>query len=152
MSTEQDWARQRREAAAEHERRLVARQASENARAQRLLDQFVRAAEQAGLPAHRLEVQGYGGRGSARTPRRGWYLRVDRTAAVGTDGSFYVLTAPLSLWDRLRGVEPEAKPPPLVLGAGGKDGDSIDLRDALDRLLPGWANDQDQPHESAPGS
>ncbi|UFU02110.1 hypothetical protein LQF12_11375 [Ruania suaedae] len=151
MGTEQSWASRRREAAAEHERRLVARQASENARAQELLERFARVAGQAGLPTSALEVQGYGGRGSARTPLRGWYLRVDRTAAVGTDGSFYVLTAPLGMWDRLRGVAPEAKPPPLVLGAGGKDGDSIDLRDALERLLPGWASDQPE-EPSAPGS
>ncbi|UFU07675.1 hypothetical protein [Ruania halotolerans] len=138
MSTEQDWARQRREAAAEHERRLAERKASESSRAQTLLDQFAAAAAAAGLAPQALEVKGYGGRGRARTPLRGWYLRVDRTSAVGTDGAFYLLTAPLSAWDRLRGIRPEPKDPPLVLGAGGKDGESIDLLDALERIMPGW--------------
>ncbi|WP_089775466.1 hypothetical protein [Ruania alba] len=141
MSTEQDWARQRREAAAEHERRLANRKASESSRAQRLLEEFADAAGRAGLAPQALEVKGYGGRGKARTPLRGWYLRNDGTAAVGTDGAFYVLTAPLSPWERLRGVTPTPKDPPLVLGAGGKDGESIDLPVALERLLPGWRDE-----------
>jgi hypothetical protein len=49
-----------------------------------------------------------------------------------------VLTAPLSVLDRLRGVQLTPTPPPLVIGAGGKDGDSIELVAALERLLPGW--------------
>jgi len=133
-----DWARQRTEAAHEHAARLAARQDAEHRQAEELLARFVVAARTADLPTAPLQVKGYGGRGTARTPLHGWYLRADRTAAVATDGDFYVLTAPLSLLDRVRGVRPEPKRPPLVLGAGGKDGDSIDLVDALERLLPGW--------------
>lgn len=103
-----------------------------------MLTEFVAAADRARLASDPLVVLGYGGRGKARTPLRGWYLRVDRTCAVGTDGSFYVLTAPLSAWDRLRGVRPEAKDPPLLIGAGGKDGNSIPLASALTRILPDW--------------
>jgi hypothetical protein len=132
-----DWARQRTEAAREHAARLAARQDAEHVRAEAMLAEFVTAARAAELPADPLQVKGYGGRGTARTTLRGWYLRQDRTVAVSTDGDFYVLTAPLSVLDRLRGVRPAASRPPLVLGAGGKDGDSIDLADALARLLPG---------------
>nr|WP_216645192.1 hypothetical protein [Isoptericola halotolerans] len=117
---------------------MAARQDAEHRRAEAMLADFVRAARTAGLEPEPLQVKGYGGRGTARTSLRGWYLRTDRTAAVSTDGDFYVLTAPLSLLDRLRGVRPEPKRPPLVLGAGGKDGDSIDLDVALGRLMPGW--------------
>ncbi|ACQ79587.1 conserved hypothetical protein [Beutenbergia cavernae DSM 12333] len=130
-----DWASGRREAAAEHERRLRARQAAESDRAGAMLAQFVDDARAAGLAPQRLEVRGYGGRGRASSDVEGWYLRADRTAGVGTDGAFYVLTAPLSLVDRVRGVRLRPSAPPLVLGAGGKDGESIDLRDALARLL-----------------
>lgn len=133
-----DWAQQRTEAAREHERRLEQRRRAQSERARRLLHSFVAAARAADLPTEPLVVKGYGNRGSARTPLRGWYLRVDRTSAVTPDGDFYVLTAPLTPLDRLRGTTPEPSDPPLVLGAGGKDGDSIDLSDALDRLLPGW--------------
>ncbi|RPF20491.1 hypothetical protein [Myceligenerans xiligouense] len=132
------WAEQRTEAARLQARRLSERQDAEHARAEMMLAEFVAAARDADLAAEPLVVRGYGGRGTARTPLRGWYLRTDRTAAVSDDGGFYVLTAPLTLLDRIRGVRPEPKRPPLVLGAGGKDGDSIDLAMALDRLLPGW--------------
>ena len=134
-----EWARQRTEAARVQAERLRARQDAEHARADALLRDFARAAADAGLPPEPLQVRGYGGRGTARTPIRGWYLRNDRTAAVSTGGDFYVLTAPLSVVDRLRGVRPEPQKPPLVLGAGGKDGDSIELSAALDRLLPDWS-------------
>lgn len=136
MST--DWAQQRTEAAREHERRLEQRRRAQSERARALLRTFVAAARAADLPTEPLVVKGYGNRGSARTPLRGWYLRVDRTSAVTPDGDFYVLTAPLTTWERLRGTTPAPSDPPLVLGAGGKDGDSIDLTDALTRLLPGW--------------
>lgn len=138
MSTPADWAAQRTEAAREHERRLAQRRQAESARARRMLATFAAAARAADLPTQPLVVRGYGNRGSARTPLRGWYLRVDRTAALTPDGQFYLLTAPLTAWDRLRGTRPGPSDPPLVLGAGGKDGDSIPLADALTRLLPGW--------------
>ena len=138
MSTPADWAAQRTEAAHEHERRLAQRRQAEVDRARQMLHTFAAAARAADLPTEPLVVKGYGSRGSARTPLRGWYLRVDRTAALTPDGQFYVLTAPLTAWERLRGTRPEPADPPLVLGAGGKDGDSIPLVDALTRLLPGW--------------
>ncbi|GAB3168601.1 hypothetical protein GCM10027059_31650 [Myceligenerans halotolerans] len=134
----QSWAEQRTEAARLQAERLRERQDAEHARAEAMLAEFVAAARAAGLASEPLVVRGYGGRGSARTPLHGWYLRMDRTAAVADDGGFYVLTAPLTLLDRLRGVHPDPKRPPLVLGAGGKDGDSIELSAALDRLLPDW--------------
>ncbi|GAB2476120.1 hypothetical protein GCM10027063_16250 [Promicromonospora xylanilytica] len=134
------WARQRAEAVRLQGERLQARQDAEHARAEALLREFVTATRTAGLAPVPLRVQGYGGRGTVRTPLEGWYLRVDRTAGVGTDGGFYVLTAPIGLLDRVRGIRPEPRRPPLLLGAGGKDGDSVPLADALERLLPGWSS------------
>lgn len=137
MTDGTDWARQRTEAAREQERRLHARKEVEHAKARKILEEFVEVARGT-LPTERLMVKGYGGRGSARSDVEGWYLRLDRTIGLGTDGSFYVLTAPLGVLDRVRGVKLTPTPPPLVIGAGGKDGDSIELVAALDRLLPGW--------------
>jgi hypothetical protein len=133
-----DWAQRRTEAAQAKADRLRAKQDAEHAHAEALLEAFVDVARRVGLEPEPLRVRGYGGRGEARTPLRGWYLRIDRTAAVSTDADFYVLTAPLTVVDRLRGVHPRPQRPPLVLGANGKDGDSIELGQALDRLLPGW--------------
>ena len=84
-----------------------------------------------------LRARSYDGRSRFRTPLRGWYLRRDESVAVDVDGEFYVLTAPSSLAARFRGVTPAASDPPLVLGAGGKDGESLDLVQALDRVLHG---------------
>ncbi len=120
-----------------HADMLARRQEAEHARARALLERFAAVARER-LPAEPLRVRGYGGAGSARSDVTGWYLRADRAAGLGTDGRFYVLTAPLGLRERLRGVELRETPPPMVLGAGGKDGESIDLPDALERLLPGW--------------
>ncbi|PFG40713.1 hypothetical protein ATJ97_3246 [Georgenia soli] len=133
-----EWAQRRRDAAVERAELLARRRRGEADRAAAMLRTFAAAARRAGLPPRPLRVQGYGGRGTARTDLTGWYLRGDRTAAVGTDGHFYVLTARLSVLDRLRGTTAAPQEPPLVLGAGGKDGDSVDLSTALTRLLPGW--------------
>jgi hypothetical protein len=82
-----------------------------------------------------LVVRSFDGRHLYRTPLQGWYLRQDRTLAVDTQGEFYVLRAPSSLRSALRGVRPEPSDPPLVLGAGGKDGESLDLDVAIARVL-----------------
>ncbi len=135
---ESSWAEQRRENARLQAEKLAAAQAAETAQARGYLRTFVTAAQAAQLPAEPLVVHARGGKGSVRTPLQGWYLRVDRSMAVDTDGNFYLLQAHLTLRDRLRGYTPTPDDPPLVLGYGGRDGESIDLVDALTRLLPTW--------------
>lgn len=130
-----DWRSRRREAADAHEAALRARRQAESARARELIAQFVTDAATRGIAPVPLHAQGYGGRGRYRTGLLGWYLRRDQTVAVGTDGGFYVLTVPPSLGGRLRGVRPEPQDPPMVIGEGGKDGESLDLPIALARAL-----------------
>ena len=136
-SPDADWATQRREAAAERARMMRERAEAEHARAARIVSLFVRVARDQGLEPEPLVVRGYAG-GTARTRLRGWYLRADRTVAIDVDGHFYVLSMSLSLKDRLTGVTPAAEPVPLTIGEGGRDGDIVPLRFALERLLPGW--------------
>jgi hypothetical protein len=130
------WSEERRAAAEAHAEALARREAGESARARALLQDFVARARARGISPEPLVVQGYGGKGTARSQVKGWYLRVDRSVGVGEDGEFYVLTAPLSLLDRVRGVTVTPREPPLVIGRGSGDGDSIDLADAIDRVLP----------------
>lgn len=126
----QDWSRQRREAAAEQERRLVARQELESARAQQMIDAFLaRAATDATAPQP-LVVRGRHG-GRAKTNLTGWYLKTDHSVAVATDGHFYVLIQDLTWLERLRGYTPTPSDPPLIVGAGGGDGETIDMDAAL---------------------
>lgn len=108
------------------------------AAARAIIDRFMEAAERAKLAPGELTVRGFGGRGRAKSTIRGWELRRDGTIALGEDGRIYRLTADLSILDRFRSVTPEEIEPPLVIGAGGRDGDSVELEIALDRVLPGW--------------
>lgn len=133
-----DWSKMRAENARLQGERFRARRDAESKQARALLAKFVVAAQRAELPSEPLVVKSRTGSGTARTTLRGWYLRVDRSSAVAEDGEFYVLTAELSLMDRIVGVTLKPSDPPLILGFGGRDGDSIDLADALTRLLPGW--------------
>lgn len=134
-----DWAAQRTEAAAIQAQRLAARQNAEHERAEALLASFLPVVTTRGPKPVDLIVQGYGGQGTARSKLRGWYLRNNRTCALGTDGKFYVLIAPLNRfhpsWLK---VDVQPTRPPLIIGEGGKDGDTIDLAEALERILPGW--------------
>ncbi|MGO1858907.1 hypothetical protein [Ancrocorticia populi] len=134
---DESWQETRREHARLKAEQLEASKAAQSAEAQRMLDRFVVAAREANLATEALVVKGYE-KGTAKTPYRGWYLKNDRSVAVDPEGNFYLLKAFLSVRDRLRGISPQPSDPPLVLGYGGRDGEVIDLADALDKLLPGW--------------
>ncbi|MBD7919588.1 hypothetical protein H9657_15055 [Cellulomonas sp. Sa3CUA2] len=131
------WREQRREAASAHGEALAARQRAESARARAMIDEFLEQARALGVHPVPLHVRSYDGRARYRTPLQGWYLRRDETVGIDTAGEFYVLTTPTSVVARLRGVTPTPQDPPLVIGAGGKDGESIDMPDALARVLAG---------------
>lgn len=126
-----DWREQRRDAARAHADALARKQSGESARARALIDEFVREATAHGPAPVPLRVRSYDGRHRYRTPLQGWYLRRNESVAVGSDGAFYVLSVPASLRALVTGVTPEPSEPPLVLGKGGRDGESIDLADAL---------------------
>jgi hypothetical protein len=129
------WRADRRDNAAAHHEALVRRQRAESARAREMLAEFVGHAQTDGPAPVPLRVRSFDRRHTYSTPLRGWYLRQDQTVAVGTDGQFYVLLVPSSLAARFRGTRPEPSDPPLVLGAGGKDGESLDLSVAIARAL-----------------
>ena len=133
----QSWQARRREAAALHAEALERTQQAETTAARALIADFVREATARGLPPRPLAARSYDGRARYRTPLHGWYLRRNESVAVGTDGLFYVLTVPPSLRARLSGVTPSPSDPPIILGKGGRDGESIDLADALARVLAG---------------
>lgn len=136
MNAEGGWAEQRSEAALVHEQRLREKQAGETARARVLVEDFLVRARARGVEPEPLLARDYSGGGPYRTGLRGWYVRANRSAAIGEDGEFYVLTVAGGLVARLRGSRPEPSDPPITLGKGGRDGESIDLRDALARVVP----------------
>ena len=115
---------------------LASSQDRESRQAQAMIDAFVAEASESGPPPVPLQAQTLAGR-HLRTSLHGWYLRNDHSAAVGVDGCYYFLRLPDDWRAVLRGARPSPGPPPLVLGKGGKDGESIDLADALKRALAG---------------
>lgn len=130
-----DWRDQRAEAAEQHARSLRRRQAAEAAQARELLAGFVAEATRRGLAPVPLRAATYDGRARYRTDVEGWYLRRNESVAVGTDGEFYVLSVPRSLRARFTVAHVEPSDPPLILGKGARDGESIDLVDALRIVL-----------------
>lgn len=109
--------------------------AGEAREARRLIQDFVLRAAQAGLSTTRLKARSYRGDARYRTNVEGWYLRRDLSIGIGVDGEFYVLSTPTSAAARLTGVTIAPQDPPLELGRGARDGESIPLADALRRRL-----------------
>ncbi|MEU8156561.1 hypothetical protein AB0B94_23115 [Micromonospora sp. NPDC048986] len=129
------WRDQQRHAVRAHADADARRRAAEHAEAAELVAWFVAEATSRGLPTTRLVARGYDGRGRYRTGLTGWYVDRAETRAVDVDGRFHLLTVPGGLRARLFGVDPQPSPAPLVVGAGGRDGESIPLRTLLNRLL-----------------
>ncbi|PZG01421.1 hypothetical protein [Micromonospora deserti] len=130
-----EWRERQRRAVRAHAAADERRRAAERAEAAELVAWFVTEATRRGLRPDRLTARAYDGRGRYRTRLRGWYVDRARTRAVDVDGRFHLLTVPGGLRARLLGAEPQPSPPPLVIGAGGRDGESIPLRALLARRL-----------------
>jgi hypothetical protein len=111
------------------------RSEQESVKAQELLDRFVARAEQAGLRTEELTARPWSGRGRYRTGVVGWYLRADRSVGVGVDGRYYLLVVPPHRLGRWRTVRVEPTPPPLQVGKGARDGESIALDVLLEKRL-----------------
>lgn len=98
--------------------------------AQPLIDDFVAEATRRGIEPEPLRATLMSG-GTAKTDKHGWYLRKNRSLAIGTDGGYYVLTVPGGRLARLTGVKLQPTPPPMVIGRGGRDGETGDLTEFL---------------------
>jgi hypothetical protein len=131
MADAQEWARRRREAAQEQADRLARRRAAETARAREMVREFAREAQTRGITPGDLLARAGDRKPTYRTGLLGWYLTRDGSLGVTTDGDYYHLASPRSVKARLLGVQLQPAEPPLQVGAGARDGESI----ALDVLL-----------------
>ena len=123
--------------AAEHRKAQEGRREQESAKAQVLVDRFVERAVDAGLPTEELMARPWSGRGSYRTGVTGWYVRTNHSIGVSREGGFYVLNVAPVRFGRWRTVRIEPSPPPLIVGEGARDGESIPLAELLELRL-GW--------------
>ena len=129
------WQERRRQAVTGHAAAQADERAVEAREAGALLARFIRRAAERGLPPHRLSARTFDGRSTYRTTVRGWYLKSNRSVAVGADGGYYVLTVPSSWRSRFAGAELAPSVPRLIVGAGGGDGETVPLTVLLDRRL-----------------
>ena len=125
------WREERRQAAAEHGAALERKRAAESAQARELLAGFVATMNERGVQPEPLRAQVVGSNTSYRTDLTGWYLRRNRSLAVDVDGNFYILGVPASLKARVTGVRVLPSDPPLVVGQGARDGESLPLAELL---------------------
>ena len=103
---------------------------AESKQAQVLIDRFVADARERGIAPQPLRATLYSGQ-NVKTDKVGWYLRKNQSLAIGEDGSYYILTVPGGWRERLTGVKLKPSPPPMVVGKGGRDGESGDLAEFL---------------------
>lgn len=120
----------RAEEAARRVELAAGQERAESLKAQILIDQFVRDARAAGIEPQPIKAVLYSGQ-TVKTDKSGWYLRKNQSLAIGDDGAYYVLTVPGGLKERLTGVKLTASPPPLIVGKGGRDGETGDIAQFL---------------------
>ena len=99
-----------------------------------LIDEFVEQAQARGLQPVALRATTLDGH-TVKTDKHGWYIRQNRSLAIGTEGQYYVLMVPGGWKERLRGVKVERSDPPLYVGKGGRDGETGDLKEFLAQLF-----------------
>lgn len=135
MDNEPSWRERRREASVAQAAALAHRKAGETAKARALLADFVEQIKALGIEPQPLRAPVVGSGASYRTSIVGWYLRRNHSLGADADGNFYVLGTPASLKARLFGVRVEPSDPPLTVGLGARDGDSLPLEQLLRHRL-----------------
>ena len=125
---------QRREDARRRHELAAAAAKAEAQAAQGQLDEFVAEMQRRGLAPEPLEASLING-SRVRTDKVGWYVNRGRTLAVAPDGAYYQLVATGSALARFTGVKLQPSQPVLVIGRGGRDGETGDLADFLARAI-----------------
>lgn len=111
---------------------------NESVAAQVLIDEFVATAAARGLnpePLRALLMDGT----RVKSDQVGWYINKGQTLAIAPDGRFFKLLTTGGRFARFTGVKLTASLPPMVVGRGGRDGETGDLKDFLDRALDDYA-------------
>ncbi|WP_291377504.1 hypothetical protein [Demequina sp.] len=111
--------------------RLDRQRQAESAQAAAKVRAFAASAKAAGIEPTRLTARPYSGRTTLKTNVTGWYIKRDCSVGVSVDGDFYLLHAPGGWSARFKGVHLEPADPPLELGRGARDGESMPIDKAL---------------------
>jgi hypothetical protein len=108
---------------------------AESVEARKMIADFVRRAHEQGIEPVPLRGRAASGRATFRTPLKGWYLQRSGPLAVSASGEFYLLIAQPGLLARFREIDIPATEPPLAVGRGARDGESMPLKDLLESRL-----------------
>lgn len=135
--SDDDWSDRRGDAALEKAAALARARDAETRQAAALVKDFAVKALKAGIEPVRFTARSYGGSSRYKTRITGWYLKRDRSVGVSVDGEFYVLSTHRRLASLFTGAHVEPAEPPLELGRGGRDGESMPISVALDKRLAG---------------
>jgi hypothetical protein len=111
---------------------------NESIAAQELVDAFVAQAAERGLEPEPLRALLMDGT-RVKSDQVGWYVNKGQTLAIAPDGRFFQLLTTGGRLARFTGVKLTPSPPPLVVGRGGRDGETGDLKDFLARALDDYA-------------
>ena len=135
MDDPQSWREARREAAAAQAAALQHRKDNETAQARKLLAGFVEKMQALGIDPQPLRAPVVGSGASYRTDVTGWYLRRNHSLGVDAEGNFYILGMQPSVKARLLGVQVLPSDPPIIIGLGARDGESLPLKQLLELRL-----------------
>jgi hypothetical protein len=135
MDNPQSWREARREAAAAQAAALQHRKDNETAQARKLLAEFVARMQAIGIEPQPLRAPVVGSGASYRTDVTGWYLRRNHSLGVDAQGNFYILGMQPSVKARLLGVQVLPSDPPIIIGLGARDGESLPLKQLLELRL-----------------
>jgi hypothetical protein len=135
MDNPQSWREARREAAAAQAAALQHRKDNETAQARKLLAEFVARMQALGIDPQPLRAPVVGSGASYRTDVTGWYLRRNQSLGVDAEGNFYILGMQSSVKARLLGVQVLPSDPPIIIGLGARDGESLPLKQLLELRL-----------------
>jgi len=111
---------------------------NESIAAQELVDAFIAEAASRDLTPEPLRALLMDGT-RVKSDQVGWYVNKGRTLAIAPDGRFFQLLTTGGRLARFTGVKLTPSPPPLVVGRGGRDGETGDLKDFLARALEDYA-------------
>jgi hypothetical protein len=135
VENEASWRERRRDASIEQAAALTRRRAAETAKARGLLAEFRAELTARGIEPVPLRAPVVGAGASYRTGLTGWYLKRNRSLALDVEGNFYILGTPAGLKARLFGVKVLPSDPPLNVGQGARDGESLPLAELLQNRL-----------------
>lgn len=125
----------RREAYEAHAAALQRQREADLATARTLLAEFVAEMRRRGVRPERLRARVPDSATTYRTSVDGWYIRQNRLLGVSVDGQYYLLGTSRSLRSLILGAGLESSDPPLMVGVGARDGESIALEELLLKRL-----------------